>query len=84
MIWDLNPVKNISIVQFGLFPSRWTGGISKELKMITELSSQNLINVYEESYSHIIVFLAPCGILRTLFKAIYKRNYFIMIGKQLI
>ena len=52
--------------------------------MITELSSQNLIYAYKESYSHIIVFLAPCGIVRTLIEAIYKRNYFIMIDKQLI
>ena len=39
---------------------------------------------YEESYSHIILFLAPCGILRTLIEAIYKRNFFIIIVKQLI
>ena len=64
-----------------IIPSRWTDGISKELKMITELSSQNLIYAYKESYSHIIVFLAPCGIVRTLIEAIYKRNYFIMIVK---
>ena len=84
MIGDLNPVKKKSIVQFGLFPSRWTDEISKELKMITELNSQNLIYAYEENYSHLIVVLASCGILRTLIEAIYKRNYFIMISKQLI
>ena len=49
--------------------------------MITELSSQNLIYAYKESYSHIIVFLAPCGILRTLIEGICKRNYVIMIAK---
>ena len=36
---------------------------------------------YEESYSHIIVFLAPCVILRTLNEAICKRSYFFMIVK---
>ena len=52
--------------------------------MFTLLNSQNFIYAYEESYSHIFVFLAPCGILRTLIEAIYKRNYFIMIGKQVV
>ena len=41
-------------------------------------------NAYEESYSHIILFLASCGVLRTLIEAIYKRNFFIIIFKQLV
>ena len=45
---------------------------------------QNYIYAYEKSYSHIILFLAPCGILRTLIEAIYKRNSFIIIAKQLV
>ena len=35
MIWDLNPEKKKSIVEFRLFTSRWIDGIIKELKMIT-------------------------------------------------
>ena len=42
-----------------IIPSRWTDGISKELKMITELNSQNLIYAYKQSYSHVTVLLAP-------------------------
>ena len=41
-------------------------------------------NAYEESYSHIILFLAPCCILRTFIEAIYKINFFIIIVKQLV
>ena len=35
MPWDLTLEKKKSIVDFGLFTSRWIDGITKELKMIT-------------------------------------------------
>ena len=44
------PWKKISVVEFGLFSRRWIDGMTRELKMITYLSSQNYTYAYEESY----------------------------------